>query len=293
MKKEQISVQGTLVTVLENDFISLTDIARKFSERTDLVIANWIRNRSTVEFMGIWEMMHNPSFNPFNFEGIKMQAGTPGFAINAGDWVSATNAIGIYAKPGRYGGTFAHRDIAFEFLSYLSPPFKMYFIQEFQRLKSLENPEWDMRRALAKVNYRLHTGAIQKHVVPKMKGRRNASAIIALTEEADMINLAVFGVTAAQWRAENPDLVAQNMNVRDTADIYQLLVLANMEAYNETLLHYQMSKEERFYEIEKAAARQLETLYQMNELPPALTESPKLPSHTERGEENSNDLAGK
>ena len=288
MKKEQIIVQGAPITLLENDYISLTDIARKFGARTDLVIANWIRNLSTVEFMGIWETMNNPNFNPFKFEGIRTQAGRPEFAINAGDWVRETNAIGIYAKPGRYGGTYAHRDIAFEFLSYLSPPFKMYFIQEFQRLKSLENPEWDMRRALAKVNYELHTGAIKKHIIPQMKGRRNASAIIALTEEADMINLAVFGVTAAQWRTENPESVAKGLNIRDTADIYQLLVLANMEAYNETLIHYQMSKEDRFYEIEKSAARQLETLYKMNQLPPALTESPNLLQSGARDDEKDN-----
>ena len=158
MKKSQISVQGTPVTILENDFISLTDIAKKFSERTDLVIANWLRTRSTVEFLGIWETMNNPNFNPFKFEGIKMRAGTPGFAITASDWTTETNAIGIYAKPGRYGGTFAHRDIAFEFLSYLSPPFKMYFIQEFQRLKSLENRQY---------------GSVQRnpHPLPDGKGR--------------------------------------------------------------------------------------------------------------------------
>lgn len=274
MKKSKLDVQGTLITILENDFISMTDIARKFGERTDLIIANWLRTRATIDFLGTWEIINNPNFNPFNFEGIRNQAGTGGFAITASDWSAATNAIGIRSKPGRYGGTYAHTEIAFEFLSYLSPSFKLYFIQEFQRLKSLENPEWDVRRSIAKVNYALHSDAIKKHIIPVMKGKPRAAAIIALAEEADMINLAVFGITAAQWRTENPAFVAKGMNIRDDADIYQLLVLANMESYNETLIHYQMGKEERFYELEKAAARQLETLYKMNQLPPNLLESP-------------------
>ncbi|HNL39606.1 MAG TPA: KilA-N domain-containing protein, partial [Saprospiraceae bacterium] len=267
MKKSKIIVEGTSIAILPGDFFSLTDIARKFNERTDYLITNWLRSRATIEFLGTWEILNNPVFNPIEFDGIKNQAGANTFILTVAEWVKKTNATGIHAKPGRYGGTYAHRDIAFEFLSFLSPTFKLYVIQEFQRLKQLENPEWDMRRALAKVNYQLHTRAVRQHIVPSLKGKHNASAVVALSEEADLLNLALFGLTAEQWRAENAGLVAQGLNIRDTADIYQLLVLANLEAYNETLIHYQMSQEERLYELQKTAARQLEALYSMNRLP--------------------------
>ena len=276
MKKSKIVVEGTSIAILPGDFFSLTDIARKFNERTDFLISNWLRSRATIEFLGTWEVLNNPVFNPIEFDGIKNQAGANTFVLTVADWVRKTNAVGINAKPGRYGGTYAHRDIAFEFLSFLSPTFKLYVIQEFQRLKSLQNPEWDMRRALAKVNYQLHTGAVHQHIIPAMKGQYKASAVVALSEEADMLNLALFGVTAEQWRVENPDLVAQGFNIRDAADIYQLLVLANIEAYNETLIHYQMSQEERLEELQKTAARQLEALYSMNRLPLDAIQSPHL-----------------
>ena len=171
------------------------------------------------------------------------------------------------AKPGRYGGTFAHRDIAFEFLSYLSPSFKLFVVQEFQRLKSLENPEWDMRRALSKVNYQLHQGAIREHILPVIKCNSTPSGLVAFSEEAVMLNQAVFGVTAEQWRAEHPDLVAKGYNMRDVADIYQLLVLANIEAYNEVLINHHVERNIRAIELQRTAQRQLAALYNLNHLP--------------------------
>ena len=226
-----------------------------------------MRTRATVDFLGTWEILHNENFNPFNFEGIRNNAGAATFALTVTDWVSATGAIGMRAKPGRYGGTFAHRDIAFEFLSYLSPSFKLFVVQEFQRLKSLENPEWDMRRALSKVNYQLHQGAIREHILPVIKGNSTPSGLVAFSEEADMLNQAVFGVTAEQWRAENADLVAKGYNMRDVADIYQLLVLANIEAYNEVLINHEVERSIRAIELQRTAQRQLAALYNLNHLP--------------------------
>ena len=277
MKKQKITVEGVSITVLEDDFISLTDIARRFSERTDLIIANWMRTRATVDFLGTWEILHNENFNPFNFEGIRNNAGAATFALTVTDWVNATGAIGMRAKPGRYGGTFAHRDIAFEFLSYLSPSFKLFVVQEFQRLKSLENPEWDMRRALSKVNYQLHQGAIREHILPVIKGKPTPSGLVAFSEEADMLNQAVFGMTAEQWRAENADFVAKGFNIRDVADIYQLLVLANIEAYNEVLISHHVERNIRAIELQRTAQRQLAALYNLNHLPLERLLSPLTP----------------
>lgn len=276
MKKTTLDIQGHTITMLEDNFLSLTDISKRFSDRPEILIQNWIRSRNTIELLGLWESLYNENFNHIEFDVIRNKTGLNSFALSVNDWAKSTNAIGIRATPGRYGGTFAHRDIALEYCSWISPSFRLYLNKEFQRLKELENPEWEVRRSIAKVNYELHTGAVRKHIIPAMKGNPRVAAVTALTEEADMLNLAVFGITAAQWRTDNADLVAKGMNIRDTADIYQLLVLANMESYNETLIHYQMSKEERFNELEKAANRQLETLYKMNQLPDNLLESPNL-----------------
>lgn len=269
MKKQQIEVQGVNITVLEGDFISLTDIAKKFNAQDPFIlINNWLRLKDTIELLGAWELLHNDDFKPIEFDRLRNEAGLNRFTLSPSRWMQETGAIGIRVKKGRYdSGTFAHQDLALAFCSWLSPVFHLYVIKEFQRLKQLENPEWDMRRALAKVNYQLHTRAVRQHIVPSLKGKHNASAVVALSEEADLLNLALFGLTAEQWRAENAGLVAQGLNIRDTADIYQLLVLANLEAYNETLIHYQMSQEERLYELQKTAARQLEALYSMNRLP--------------------------
>lgn len=262
------------ITVLNDDFISLTDIARKFNERTDQLISNWMRSRATVEFLGTWEIMHNEHFNPLEFEGIRNMSGANTFVLTVSDWVKGTNAIGIRAKPGRYGGTYAHRDIAFEFLSYLSPSFKLFVVQEFQRLKLLENPEWDLRRSLSKVNYQLHKAAIREHILPLVKGNTTPSSLVAYSEEADMLNQAVFGMTAEQWRADNPEYVAKGYNIRDLADIYQLLVLANIEAYNEVLLSHHVERNIRAIELQRTAQRQLDALYKLNHLPLDNLESP-------------------
>ncbi len=277
MKREKITMQGVSITVLNDDFISLTDAARKFNERTDQLISNWLRSRATIEFLGTWEIIHNENFNPLEFEGIKNISGSNTFVLTINDWVKKTGAIGIQAKAGRYGGTFAHRDIAFEFLSYLSPSFKLYVVQEFQRLKTLENPEWDMRRALSKVNYQLHQGAIREHILPTMKGQPRPSGLVAFSEEADMLNQAVFGMTAEQWRAEYPEQVAKGYNMRDLADIYQLLVLANIEAYNEVLLSHQVERNIRSIELQRTAQRQLAALYNLNHLPLDQLISPHSP----------------
>lgn len=283
MRKEKITVQGVSITVLENDFISLTDIARKFNERTDQIISNWLRSRSTVDFLGTWEIIHNEHFNPLEFEGIRNMSGANTFVLTISDWVRATGAIGIQAKAGRYGGTFAHRDIAFEFLSYLSPSFKLFVVQEFQRLKSLENPEWDLRRALTKVNFQLHQGAIREHILPAIKGHPTPSGLVAFSEEADMLNQAVFGMTAGQWRAKHPEHVAKGYNIRDLADIYQLLVLANIEAYNEVLISHQVERNIRSIELQRTAQRQLDALYKLNHLPLDQLLSPRSPTLLDDG----------
>lgn len=276
MAKSKIDVQGHSITMSEDDFFSMTDISKRFGNRPEILIQNWVRSRNTIELLGLWETLYNDNFNHIEFDVIRNSTGLNSFGLSISDWVARTNAIGIRAKAGRYGGTFAHKDIALEYCSWLSPAFRIYVNKEFQRLKGLENPEWNLRRSLAKVNYVLQTDAIQTQIVPVMKGRTRPSSITALTEEADMLNLAIFGLTAKQWRTGHPDLVAKGMNMRDTADLYQLLVLANMESYNETLIHYQMTKEERFQELQKAAARQLDVLYTKNKLSVHLLESPNL-----------------
>ena len=213
-----VSVEGTEIRFYQADdseFISLTDIARRFNERTDQIISNWLRTRATVEFLGAWEILYNPLFNPLNFEGIKNQTGSATFVLSVTDWVENTGAIGIRAKTGRYGGTYAHRDIAFEFLSYLSPTFKLYVIKEFQRLKKEEanernnNLDWEIKRSFAKANYRIHTDAIKNNLIPaKVQDTKFESLYYA--SEADLLNVALFGSTAKEWREINPTLNWRN-----------------------------------------------------------------------------------
>ena len=275
-----MSVDGATITVLEDDFISLTDIARRFDEEDPYtLINNWMRAKDTVELLGAWEILHNPKFKPVEFDRFKSAAGSNRFRLSPTKWTETTDAIGFLVKKGRYGsGTFGHKDLALAFCSWVNPVFHLYVVKEFQRLKKLENPEWDMRRALTKINYHLHTAAIRKHILPAIKGNAEPSGVIAFSEEADLLNVAVFGQTAEQWRIENPGLVAKGYNMRDVADIYQLLVMANMEAYNETLIHYQMDRESRLNELHSTAQRQLEALYALNRLPLEALQSPlRLP----------------
>lgn len=234
-KKSTIDVKGTAIGIVsekETDYICLTDIARyRDAERTDYLIQNWLRNRNTIEFLGIWEQLNNPGFNPIEFDGIKKQAGLNSFVLTAKQWIEKTGAIGLISKAGRYGGTYAHRDIAFEFASWISVEFKLYLIKEFQRLKEDENSRlslaWNLNRTLSKLNYRIHTDAIKAHLIPAAV--TPAQAAITYANEADLLNVALFGQTAKQWRDANPKLEG---NMREHATIEQLLVLANIEDMN-------------------------------------------------------------
>ena len=254
----KINVQGQdigLRVIEDEDYLSLTDIARhKNPERTDDLIRNWLRNRNTLEFLGIWERLNNPLFNPVEFDGIKKQAGLNSFTLTPKQWIAATAAVGILSKAGRYGGTYAHKDIAFEFASWVSVEFKLYLIKEFQRLKEDERKTlgWDIRRNLAKINYRIHTDAVQRHLVPAELTARQSAQIYA--SEADVLNLALFGMTAAQWRAANPD---NQGNMRDEADVTQLLCLSNLENLNALFIAEQLPQPERLRRLNRIAIQQM------------------------------------
>ena len=261
--KTTLEVKGTAITVLsqnESDYICLTDIARyRNADATDDLIRNWLRNRNTVEFLGIWEQLHNPGFNPVEFDGIKMQAGLNSFALTPKQWIDLTGAKGIISKAGRYGGTYAHRDIAFEFASWISVEFKLYLIKEFQRLKEDESRRlslaWNLNRTLSKLNYRIHTDAVKTHLIPPEV--TPAQAALTYATEADLLNVALFGQTARQWRDANPSL---DGNMRDHASIEQLLVLANLEGLNAEFIHMQLPQGERLTKLNAIAIRQMRTL---------------------------------
>jgi len=258
-----LDVKGTPVSVLsqkQQDFISLTDIARyKDAERTDYLISNWLRNRDTVEFLGIWEQLHNPHFNPIEFDGIKKQAGLNSFILTAKRWIDSTGAIGLISKPGRYGGTYAHKDIAFEFASWVSVEFKLYLIKEFQRLKDEENDRlqlgWNLQRTLAKINYRIHTDAIKETLIPPSITKAQATLVYA--NEADLLNVALFGQTAKQWRDAHPDAEG---NLRDHAPLEQLVVLTNLESLNSVLIRQGLPQPERLRKLNEIAITQMRTL---------------------------------
>lgn len=266
--KGKITAQGTEIMVLshgtDDDYISLTDIARyKNSEDPNGVVANWLRNRNTVEFLGVWEQLYNPNFKPLEFEGFRKQAGLNAFTLSPMKWVNATNAVGITVKAGRGGGTFAHKDIAFEFASWISVEFKLYIIKDYQRLKADENSRislnWNVNRILAKVNYRIHTDAIRDNLIPPELTARQQSFVYA--DEADLLNVALFGQTAAEWRKANPD---KDGNMRDHATIEQLLVLANLENVNALYIGKGMAQEERITELNRLARQQLTQLLENN-----------------------------
>ncbi len=261
--KKTIAVRDTPVTVIsqnEADYISLTDIARyRDAQRTDYIIQNWMRNRNTIEFLGIWESLNNASFKPIEFDGFRKQAGLNSFTLTAKQWVEKTRAIGLVSKQGRYGGTFAHKDIAFEFAAWISVEFKLYLIKEFQRLKEDENSRlslaWNLNRTLSKLNYRIHTDAIKSQLIPAQVTASQAA--ITYANEADILNVALFGQTAKQWRYANPDL---DGNMRDYATIEQLLVLANIEGMNAELIHMRLSQSERLKRLNAIAIRQMQVL---------------------------------
>ena len=252
-----------IVTFSQNseDYISLTDMAKfKNAETTGLVISHWLSTRYTVEFMGLWEKMNNPLFNVTEFSNIKNESGSNGFVLSAKQWIEKTKAVGIISKPGRYGsGTFAHKDIAFEFGSWISPEFKYYLIKEFQRLKADENDrlklEWNLQRTLAKVNYHIHTDAIKENLIPVELTKSQISFVYA--NEADLLNVALFGKTALQWRIENPD---SEGNIRDMANIEQLVVLSNMESINAVLIRQGLPQSERLVQLNKIAIAQMTSL---------------------------------
>ncbi len=260
---KKITVKGLEITVLlsgQNDFISLTDIARhKDAINTDDIIKNWLRNRNTIELLGFWERLHNVDFKPVEFEGFKKQAGLNSFTMTTKKWVESTNAIGIYAKSGRYGGTFAHKDIALEFASWISIEFKLYLIKEFQRLKEEEsrrlNLDWDLQRTLAKVNYHIHTDAIKENLIPTKLSAAQISFIYA--SEADLLNMALFGKTAKQWRDEHPEFKG---NIRDEASLEQLVVLTNLESINAMLIHQCLSSAERLQKLNEMAISQMKSI---------------------------------
>ena len=260
-KRTTISVQGAPINILshqEEDFISLTDMSRKFGD--DTLIYSWMRNRNTLEFLGIWEQMHNSDFKGGEFETFKKEAGLNSFHLTPRKWIEATRAIGIQSRAGRYGGgTYAHKDIAFEFGSWLSPEFKLYLIKEFQRLKEDESRrlslDWNLNRTLAKLNYRIHTDAIKARLIPAAITPAQAGLVYA--SEADVLNVALFGQTAKQWRDANP---AQEGNMREYASVEQLLVLANIEGMNAELIRMGLSQGDRLTRLNEIAIRQLQLL---------------------------------
>lgn len=262
-KKSKIDVQGFEIAVVNqsnNDYISLTDIAKqKNAESTGLVIAHWLSTKFTIEFMGLWEQMHNKNFNVTEFRNIKNEAGSNGFILSSKQWIDKTNAIGLTSSAGRYGGTFAHKDIAFEFASWISAEFKLYLIKEFQRLKEEENSrlslEWNLNRTLSKLNYRIHTDAIKEHIIPKNITKDQANFVYA--SEADVLNVALFGKTAKQWREENK---SSEGNIRDYATIEQLLVLANIESMNAEFIRMEIPQKERLLKLNQIAILQLKSI---------------------------------
>ena len=242
------------------DYISLTDIAKYRSDDPNAVIQNWLRNRNTIEYLGLWEKINNPDFKPLEFEGFKKEAGLNGFTLSPKKWIASTNAIGITSKSGRYGGTYAHSDIAFEFASWISPEFKLYIIKDYQRLKTDEGRtkalDWNVKREIAKSNYRIHTDAIKENLIPHLTPQQIS---YTYASEADLINVALFGLTAKQWRNLHPD---SKGNIRDEATIAQLIVLANLESMNADYIREGMPAAERLTKLNKIAVYQLKSLWQ-------------------------------
>lgn len=258
----KITVQNTQINVFhreDQDYISLTDMAsaKEGDSRSADVIKNWIRNRYTIEFLGTWEIIHNPNFKVVEFDHFRRNAGLPSFVLSASEWIERTDAIGIFVKKGRYGGTYAHKDIAFEFGSAISVTFKLYLIEEFQRLKTdeLRQLGWSAKRELSKINYRIHTDVIKHNLIPNEVTQKQANVIYA--NEADVLNVAMFGITAKQWREANPDL---NGNIRDYATVNELICLSNMENLNAVFIEQGISQSERLIKFNQIAIHQMSIL---------------------------------
>lgn len=262
-KSNKLTIDGKEIVVIsrkDDDYISLTDIAKhKNAEATGLVISHWLSTKYTIEFMGLWEQIHNPDFNVTEFSNIRNEAGSNGYVLSSKQWIGKTNAIGIISKSGRYGGTFAHKDIAFEFGSWISASFKLFLIKEFQRLKTEESGslklEWNLQRTLAKVNYHIHTDAIKENLIPAEITKQQAGLVYA--NEADMLNVALFGITAKEWRDTHPD---DKGNIRDYATLEQLVVLSNMESINALLIEQGLPQSERLVQLNRVAITQMKSL---------------------------------
>ena len=261
--KETIHANGFDISLftedLKNSYISLTDIAKYRSDEPNDVIKNWLRNKDTIAFLGLWESLHNPDFNPIEFDGFRNEAGSNVFTMSPTKWIEGVNAKGIISKAGRYGGTFAHSDIAMEFASWISPEFKLYIIKDFQRLKDDENSRlslnWNLNRELTKLNYKIHTDAIKENlIIPELT---TAQKSFVYANEADVLNVALFGKTAKEWRDENPD---KKGNIRDYSDINYLLVLANLESYNAILIEQNIPQAKRLEMLRSTAEKQLKTI---------------------------------
>ncbi|MFR9581782.1 MAG: KilA-N domain-containing protein [Rikenellaceae bacterium] len=256
----KINVKETDVTIikLDNvDYISLTDIAKHKSDDPTAVVSNWMRNRNTIEYLGIWETLYNQDFKPLEFEGFKKEAGLNAFTMSPQKWIANTNAIGVVAKSGRYGGTYAHKDIAFKFASWISVEFELYFIKEFQRLKEEEQKQlgWSAKRELAKINYHIHTDAIKANLIPEELTAKQTSIVYA--SEADVLNVALYGITAKEWREANPELKG---NIRDYSTINKLICLSNMENINAVLIGEGVSQRDRLVKLNTVAIQQMQVL---------------------------------
>ena len=269
VKKDTIKAKGFAIQIytedFKNDYISLTDIARyKNKEEPNVVVANWMRNFNTIEYLGIWEKLNNPNFKPIEFEGFLNEAGSNAFTLSPQKWTNSTNAIGLFVKLGRGGGTFAHKDIAFKFASWISTEFELYIIKDYQRLKDDENSRlslgWNLNREISKINYKIHTDAIKEYL---LKDLTSEQLYYQYASEADMLNVVLFNKRAKQWREENPYLKG---NMRDYAGLHELLVLANMESYNAVLIGKGMEQKERMIELRELAKTQLLSLEQLNSI---------------------------
>ncbi len=260
-KNQKIQVKGTTISITkgsEEDYICITDIAKhKDLSRSDDLIRNWLRNRNTLEFLGIWEQLNNPDFKSVEFDGFRMQAGLNSFTLTPKQWIEKTNATGIISKAGRYGGTYAHKDIAFEFAAWVSVEFKLYLIKEFQRLKEQEQKilDWDVKRSLTKINYRIHTDAIKENLIPDSLSKEQVNRIYS--SEADVLNMALFGKTAKQWRDESP---GKKGNIRDYANVSQLVCLANLENINAYLIKENLQQPDRLNQLNQMAIEQMKLL---------------------------------
>lgn len=259
-KNKKIEVEGKEITIIldnQQEYISLTDMLK--AKDGDFFISDWLRNRNTIEYLGIWENVYNPNFNYGEFATIKSQAGLNSYKLSVKEWVEKTNAIGLKAKTGRYGGTYAHPDIAFEFGMWISPKFKIFLIKEFQRLKDDENDrlnlEWNLQRTISKINYHIHTDAIKENLIPKQISKQQASFVYA--NEADLLNVALFGITAKDWRENNPK---EKGNIRDVASLEQLVVLSNLESINALLIQQGLTQSDRLIQLNKVAITQMKSL---------------------------------